>query len=87
MKLSELTDKCVVKAKNGKIGIVVSFNGKPSHIMFNSFSNPLDKWDDSLNHQNDDYTIVDVRDGSPIENAKDGFKVKTFNELKVLYSL
>lgn len=84
MKRSDLTGSSVVMTKNGKIGIVVAFNGKPSHIIFASFTNPIDKWDEDLNHANDNYSITEVRDGSKVENALDAFKKRTFSTLDVI---
>lgn len=84
MKRSDLTNSSVVMTKNGKIGIVVAFNGKPSHIIFTSFTNPIDKWDEDLNHPNDNYSITEVRDGSKVKNTLDAFKKRTYNTLSVL---
>lgn len=84
MKRTELTSSSVVMTKNGKVGIVVSFNGKPSHIIFTSFTNPIDKWDEDLNHANDNYTITEVRDGSKVDNALDAFKKRVFNTLPII---
>lgn len=84
MKRTELTSSSVVMTKNGKVGIVASFNGKPSHIIFTSFTNPIDKWDDDLNHANDNYTITEVRDGSKVDNALDAFKKRVFNTLPII---
>lgn len=75
----------VVKLRNEKIGIVTCFNGKPSHVIMASFSNPITKWDDDLKHSNTNYDIVEVRDGSKVENPLDAFKKRTFNDLDVLY--
>lgn len=84
MKRTELTSSSVVMTKNGKVGIVASFNGKPSHIIFTSFTNPIDKWDEDLNHANDNYTITEVRDGSKVDNALDAFKKRVFNTLPII---
>ena len=84
MKRSELTTSSVVMTKNGKVGIVASFNGKPSHIIFTSFTNPIDKWDEDLNHANDNYTITEVRDGSKVDNALDAFKKRVFDTLPTI---
>lgn len=84
MKRSDLTSSSVVITKNGKVGVVVSFNGKPSHIIFASFTNPIDKWDDDLNHANDNYTITEVRDGSKVDNALDAFKKRVFDTLPTI---
>ena len=74
----------VVRLRNGKLGIVVCFNNTPSHIVFSSFTNPITKWDENLKHSNDDYDIVEVYDGSTLENPIDGFKKRKVGELKTL---
>ena len=74
----------VVRLRNGKLGIVVCFNNTPSHIVFSSFTNPITKWDENLKHANSDYDIVEVYDGSTLENPMDGFKKRKVGELKTL---
>ena len=74
----------VVRLRNGKLGIVVCFNNTPSHIVFSAFTNPITKWDENLKHSNDDYDIVEVYDGSTLENPMDGFKKRKVGELKTL---
>lgn len=64
----------VVKTANGNIGIVVSFNGEPSHIVFNSFTNPVSKWDENLEHKSANYSITEVYDGTKLANPLDAFK-------------
>lgn len=83
MKISDLTSSHVVLTNNDKIGVVVSFNGKPSHIIFASFTNPINKWNDDLTNSNDNYSIKEVRDGSTLDNVLDAFKKKVFNTLSV----
>ena len=74
----------VVRLRNGKLGIVVCFNNTPSHIVFSSFTNPITKWDENLEHANSDYDIVEVYDGSTLESPMDGFKKRKVGELKTL---
>lgn len=83
MKLSELTSSHVVLTNNDKIGVVVSFNNKPSHIIFASFTNPINRWNDDLIYSNNNYSIKEVRDGSQLDNVLDAFKKKTFNTLPI----
>lgn len=83
MKISDLTSSHVVLTNNDKIGVVVSFNGKPSHIIFASFTNPINKWNDDLTNSNDNYSIKEVRDGSTLDNVLNAFKKKVFNTLSV----
>lgn len=73
----KLGNNQVVKITNGMVGVVVSFNGKPSHIVFTSFTNPVGKWDDELNHKSQAYSIEEVYDGSTLENPCDAFKKRT----------
>lgn len=73
MKLNELKDSHIVVNKNGNVGIVVSFNGKSEYIVFKTFITPIKNYNDDMTHKNDNYTIVDVYDGSGVENAKEVF--------------
>ena len=81
----ELSCKQVVKLRNGNVGIVVCFGDKPSHIIMNNFTNPIGKWDENLESKNHNYDIVEVYDGSKLEDPLDGFKKKKVAELDVLY--
>lgn len=81
----ELSCKQVVKLRNGNVGIVVCFGDKPSHIIMNNFTNPINKWDENLENKNHNYDIVEVYDGSKLEDPLDGFKKKKVAELDVLY--
>lgn len=84
MERAKLTDSSVVLTKNDKIGVVVSFNGNPSHIVFASFTNPISSWDENLVHSNDNYTIVEVRDGSSLSSALEAFKKRVYCTLEVV---
>lgn len=83
----ELSCNQVVKLRNGKVGIVVCFNEKPTHIIFAAFTNPISKWDENLKNKNTEYDIVEVYDGSKLENSLDAFKKRTKIEenLEILY--
>lgn len=76
----ELKCNQVVKCVNGMFGLVVCFNGKPSHIVFTSFTNPIGKWNDKLEHKCANYSIVEVYDGSSLEDPLDAFKKRTHIE-------
>lgn len=83
-----LKDNHVVVLKNGITGIVVSFNGMPSHIIFNNFTNPLSKWDGNGKYKGkDDYSIKTILDGTSMLSAQDGFKKKTTKDLPVLWDV
>lgn len=72
----KLGNNQVVKITNGMVGVVVSFNGNPSHIVFTSFTNPVGKWDNELNHRSQAYSIEEVYDGSTLDPL-DAFKKRT----------
>lgn len=74
----ELGNNNVVKLRNGLNGIVTSFNDKPVQIIFKSYTSTLDKYDENLKHKNSNYDIVEVFDGSSIDNVKKVF-AKKFN--------
>lgn len=74
----ELSSNQVVKLRNGKFGVVASFNDKPFQLIFAAYTNPIKRYDESLKHKNHDYDIVEVFNGSSIENVTDVFK-NSFN--------
>lgn len=86
-KAFEIGSNQIVKTANGMFGVVVSFNDKPCHIVFTSFTNPIDKWDDNLEHKSGSYSIVEVYDGSSLESPLSAFKKRTKVEetLPLLY--
>jgi hypothetical protein len=86
-KTFELNNNQVVKIANGMFGVVVSFNNKPSHIVFTSFTNPIEKWDSNLEHKSANYSIVEVYDGSTLASPLDAFKkcTKVEETLPLLY--
>lgn len=81
----QLSCNQVVKLRNNNLGIVTCFGDKPSHIIFKAFTNPINKWDKNLEQKNHNYDIVEVYDGSKLEDPLDGFKVRKVAELDVLY--
>lgn len=74
----ELGNNNVVVLRNGLCGIVTSFNNKPVQIIFRSYTSTIDKYDENLKHKNSNYDIVEVFDGSSIDNVKKVF-AKKFN--------
>jgi hypothetical protein len=67
----------VVTLRNGKRGVVLGFNNKPFIIVFDSFTSPINRFDETTyKHKNENYDIVAIHDGSSVENAKDVYKVK-----------
>lgn len=64
MNKTELKTNNVVVLENGKQGVVVGFNNLPTHIIFATFTSPISKYNDDLTHQNTNYNIVKVLDGS-----------------------
>lgn len=64
----------VVVLRNGIVGVVGCFNNKPSWLIFKSYINPVSKYDNELKHKNSQYDVMQVYDGSSIENADDVFK-------------
>jgi hypothetical protein len=47
-------------------------------IIFTAFTSPLRRYDENLKAKNNNYDIVEVYDGSTVENVTDVFK-KSFN--------
>lgn len=68
--------KCnqVVVLRNGKVGVVACFNEKPFQVVFDSYTNPTKKYDEELKHNNPSYDVMEIFDGSSIENVADVFK-------------
>lgn len=69
-----LENNQIVKLRNGKVGATASFNDKVYQIVFATYSNPISRYDENLKHKNSEYDIVEVFDGSTIENVTDVFK-------------
>lgn len=74
----ELQKNQIVKLRNGNFGAVASFNDKAFQIIFTAFTSPLRRYDENLKAKNNNYDIVEVYDGSSVENVTDVFK-KSFN--------
>ena len=81
-----LSPNNIVELKNKKLGVVTSFNGEPSVIVFSNYCNPLKKYSEELKNKNEDYDIVRVYDGSSVPSLDSVFKSK-FNtdELPLLW--
>ena len=73
-----LSNNQVVVLRNGKNGVVSSFNGMPFLLVFDSFTSQIGKYNDELKHKNNQYDIVKVFDGSSITDVKSVYR-KSFN--------
>lgn len=72
----ELALNQIVQLRNGKNGLVVGFNGVPSHIVFENYCNPVTQYDKELCKKNPKYDIVKIADGSQLERLTEVFKSK-----------
>lgn len=73
-----LSNNQVIQLRNGKYGVVASFNNKPFQLIFDTFTTPIGRYNRELKNRNSNYDIVKVFDGSSVENVLDVFK-KKFN--------
>jgi hypothetical protein len=74
----ELQKNQVVKLRNGKFGATAAFNDKVFQLIFTAFTSPIRRYDANLKTKNENYDIVEVFDGSTLENVTDVFKT-SFN--------
>lgn len=78
----EFKANSIVELRNGILGIVVSFNGKPSHLVFKSYTNPITQYNENLQKKNSEYDVMKMYDGSTLENItdiwKNGFNVENY---------
>lgn len=77
----ELSCNNIVRLKNGFVGAVTCFNGKPTVIAFKNYANPVSNYDGELNKKNSkgtDYDIEEVYDGSSVEDMGSVYS-KRFN--------
>lgn len=74
----EFQNNQVVKLRNGKFGVVASFNEKPFQLVFTAFTTPIRRYDENFKNANNDYDVVAVYDGSKLAVVTDVFK-KNFN--------
>lgn len=72
----ELKSNQVIQLRNGKNGVVASFNDKPFQLIFDSFTTPIGRYDGELKNKNTNYDIVKVFDGTQVDNVLDVFKKK-----------
>lgn len=70
----ELSNNQVVKLRNGKFGVVASFNNMPFQLIFAAYTNPIKRYNENLEYKNHEYDIVEVFDGSKVTNVADVFK-------------
>ena len=66
----------VIQRRNGKNGVVASFNDKPFQLIFDSFTTPIGRYDGELKNKNTNYDIVKVFDGTQVDNVCTVFKKK-----------
>ena len=70
----EFKENQVVKLRNGIVGVTASFNSEPFQLVFASFTTPTRRYDENLKNKNENYDVVEVYDGSGMEDVKDAFK-------------
>ena len=69
----------VTVLRNGAIGYVASFNGKPSMLIFKNYTNTVGVYNSDLKKGgNSNYDVMSIYDGSSVEDAKAIYK-KSFN--------
>lgn len=69
----------VIVLRNGAIGYVASFNGKPSMLIFKNYTNTVGVYDSDLKKGgNSNYDVMSIYDGSSVEDTKAIYK-KSFN--------
>ena len=69
----------VVVLRNGAIGYVASFNGKPSMLIFKNYINTVGVYNSDLKKgSNPNYDVMSIYDGSSVEDTKTIYK-KSFN--------
>lgn len=69
----------VIVLRNGAIGYVASFNGKPSMLIFKNYTNTVGVYNSDLKKgSNSNYDVMSIYDGSSVEDAKTIYK-KSFN--------
>ena len=69
----------VIVLRNGAIGYVASFNGKPSMLIFKNYTNTVGVYNSYLKKGgNSNYDVMSIYDGSSVEDTKAIYK-KSFN--------
>ena len=72
----ELGNNQVIQLRNGIYGVVASFNNKPFQLIFNSYTNPIGRYNDELKNKNSAYDIVKIYSGENVEKVTDVFSRK-----------
>ena len=76
----------IVKLRNGQVGVVTSFNDKPSHIVFKAFCNPITKFNENLENSNHEYDIMEIYRGENLETLTDVWKKSfVFDEANLIW--
>lgn len=71
----EFQNNNVIVLRNGAIGYVASFNGKPSMLIFKNYTNTVGVYNGDLKKGgNANYDVMSVYDGTSVENPKDIYK-------------
>lgn len=71
----ELTQNTIVKLRNGIVGLVVFFNNQPAYIILPKFIKRMSQYDSELKYKtNHDYDIVEIYDGSSLEDVSLAFR-------------
>lgn len=70
-----LTKNTIVKLRNGMYGLIVAFNEKPVYIVLRNFIKHMTAYNEELKYKNNStYDIVEIHDGSKLDNVADIFK-------------
>lgn len=72
----ELGNNQVIQLRNGIYGVVASFNNKPFQLIFNSYTNPISRYNEELKNKNSAYDIVKIYSGENVEKVTDVFSRK-----------
>jgi hypothetical protein len=76
----------IVQLRNGIYGVVATFNDKPFQLIFRSYTNPINRYNDDLKNKNKDYDVVKIFDGSSIEDVTIVFSAKfSANNLPLIW--
>lgn len=75
----------LVVLNNGHVGVVTSFNGKPSYIITKGYIRKMSLYDENGKTTNDSYSIKEVYDGSSITDVdsvfKTNFNINNFSKI------
>ncbi len=75
----------IVKLRNGLVGVVTSFNGKPSHLIFKAYTNPITQYNDNLEKKNHDYDVVEIYDGTKLDVITDVWKRGALDNFEMIW--